>query len=274
MPVIIEDLYVDWISKEIADYFQRLGYRVNYTAVSQPVEKTYPFDRLYAIGSDLLGIAIFAVQFKAPDRHKYGLRFLLDLEQLKQLKRGEFLNWIYYGFPYFTRHIFQSNCLHLVNFVKPLSVPPLDKLDINFVLWQRPYYFIEFDANVDKEILDKDIEMYKAFDEFYGEKNKDFTMVLTRKSCVYLPDVKKQRYEIPHCSWGELFNSLRTKTSGKYFNNREELEEFLSILYEVNYKPSNAILMALDSIRQVVRIFAILARHENKFGQSEDEMLF
>jgi hypothetical protein len=272
MPAIIEDLYVDWISREIADYFRKLGFTVRYTAVSQPVEKIYPFDRFYAVGSDFSGISIFAIQFKAPERHKYGLKFQIDHQQLKQLQRGEFLNWIYYGLPYFTIPQFQSNCLYLTNFIKPLSIPPLDELKQNNIFWRLPYFFIEFNSDLDSEVMKK-VEMHKVFDDFYhrGEKTE---WLLTRKSCVYIEKEGKHRDEIPHCSWGELFNSLLTQRAGRYFEKKDDFDKFITILHEVNYKPSNAILGALDSIRGVVKIVSVLSRRENEFKHDENEITF
>lgn len=46
--MIPEALYTDWVSKNLAEYFIANGYRVRSSAVTQPVEAVFPFDRFYA----------------------------------------------------------------------------------------------------------------------------------------------------------------------------------------------------------------------------------
>lgn len=274
MPAILEDLYVDWISKEIEKYFNKIGFRVGYTAVSQPVEKTFPFDRLYGISSDLSilpEIGLFALQFKAPDRLANDkLKFEIDLLQLQQLQRAEFINWIFYAFPYFTNPIFQFNALHLVNFVKPFSMANLKEIGLNSIYWYLPYFFIEF-GEIGEDVLKK-LEMYKAFTDDFYSRGEGSEWVLTRKSCVFSDG--KHRHEIPHFSWGELFGGLIMGKIGKYFRDKEDFEKFLSILHDIAYRPSNAILIALNSIRKMVRIIAIFSGKEEFTNLEREEEPF
>jgi len=268
MPAIIEDLYVDWISKDIVEFFQKLGFQTKYTAVSQPVEKHYPFDRLYAVGSDFSRFSLFAIQFKAPERSRKGLRFRLDLNQLQQLKKIEFFNWIYYGLPYFTNPSLQTCALHLVNFVRPLVVPDLEHVRVD---WSRPFFFIEL-VNPNEHIT-KHLEMHKIFDEFY--KTGKSHWMLNRKSFTTRDENDEiLRYEIPHCSWGELVNGLLTGNIAQHFDDKDEFEGFIKMLHEVVYKPTKSILIALDSIRGLVRIVAVLSERGDDFNQTEDRPVF
>jgi len=59
------------------------------------VEKHYPFDRLYAVGSDFSRFSLFAIQFKAPERSGKGLRFRLESRQLQQSEVTEYCDMKY-----------------------------------------------------------------------------------------------------------------------------------------------------------------------------------
>lgn len=82
------------------------------------------------------------------------------------------------------------------------------------------------------------------------------------------------RYEVPHSSWGELVNGLLTGNIGQHFDEKAEFEGFIKILHDVAYKPTNAILMAIDSIRGLVRLVAVLSERGDDFNKAEDRPVF
>jgi len=252
--MIPEALYTDWTSKNIADYFTASGFRVRYTAVSQPVEATYPFDRLYAVRAADSPICIFAIQFKAPQTAANGmLRFDLDLDQLRKLQTPSFRNWVFYAFPYFTNVALQTTALHLTNFTRPLQVPSLQPRSHYPLHWRAPFLMLEWKKDQDG-LDEKELELHKAFDGF-AETGKT-EIVLTRRACLLCGNT--MRYEIPHVSWGELFCSLVTLSAGRHFVCPDDIKTFMDEMRDVSVHPQNAILIALDLVKRTIEVLAIL----------------
>jgi hypothetical protein len=256
--VIPEALYTDWTSKNIADYFGASGFRVRYTAVSQPVEAAYPFDRLYAVRSGDSPFCIFALQFKAPQRGASGLlRFNLDLEQLRALQKPAFRNWVFYALPYFTNVQLQTTALHLTNFTRPLQIPSLEPRSHFPLHWRAPFLMIEWEEGKDGPEI-KELELYKAFNGFADTGKPDW--ILTRRACMLSDGT--MRYEIPHVSWGELFQSVVTLRSGRHFLQQSDIEAFMAEMRDVSVRPQNAVLAALDLVKRTIEVVALLAGTE------------
>lgn len=263
--MIPEALYTDWVSKSIADYFTASGFRVRYTAVSQPVEAMYPFDRLYAVRSGESPFCIFALQFKAPQGGEKGLlRFNLDLEQLRALQKPAFHDWVFYALPYFTNVELQTTALHLTNFTRPLQIPSLEPRSCFPLHWRAPFLMLEWKKDGDGP-EEKDLEPYKVFDGFAASGKTDFA--LTRRSCMLSGGT--MRYEIPHVSWGELFQSLVTLRAGRHFVRKCDIEAFIAEMHDVPVRPQNSILVALDLVKRTIEVVALLPesgeqQHEEK----------
>ena len=155
--MIPEALYTDWLSKNLADFFTAIGFQTRYAAVSQPVEATLPFDRIYAFANRRAPVCVFALQFKAPKQQRdLRLQFAINGQQLQKLQQPGFRDWVFYAFPYFTNVGFQQNALHLTNFCRPHLLPPrLDSSDFR-VQWDSPYFYIETEAGDKPRILEVD----------------------------------------------------------------------------------------------------------------------
>src|SRR4030067_2816606 len=158
--MIPEALYTDWVSKNIADFFTAIGYRVRYSSVSQPVEAVFPFDRFYTFQGGDSPISLFALQFKSPKRKKNDLlSFNVDLIQLRKLQTEKFRDWVYYALPYFTLPDYQQNSLHFVNFTRPLQIPCLEPREYCNLHWRPPFMMLEFEKEDHPDL--KELEMHK-----------------------------------------------------------------------------------------------------------------
>ncbi|OFW28586.1 MAG: hypothetical protein A3H97_05090 [Acidobacteria bacterium RIFCSPLOWO2_02_FULL_65_29] len=257
-----EALYTDWASKQIADYFTAAGFRVRYSAVTQPVEAVYPFDRLYAFNGADGPFAVFALQFKSPQRGAEGLlRFRLDLTQLRALQKPTFHDWVFYAFPYFTDVRFQQECLHLTNFTRPLQIPSLEPRSSFSLHWRAPFLMIE-SAGADGPAAEE-LEPYKMFDDFAATGKTEWA--LARRACTFSDGTL--RYEVPHISWGELFQALMTLRAGRHILQPVDIEHFIGQLREVPQHVQNSVLVALDLVRRTIEIVAVLP----EAGEQTDE---
>ncbi len=263
--MIPEALYTDWLSKALADYFTAIGFQTRYAAVSQPVEATLPFDRIYACTNKRTPVCIFALQFKAPHvQRDLQLQYAIDGQQLQKLQQPAFRDWVFYAFPYFTNVGFQQTALHLTNFCRPLLLPPRPEAADFRLRWDSPYFYIQTAG--DDKATQEAWEKYKGFDSFYASNKSSGDIVLTRRSC-FIADDSICRYEIPHHSWGELFRSLLTITGGRHLR-PNQIDDFVGSMVENPARIGNAVLVGLDLIRKTIDIVAILG-HEGEATQSE-----
>lgn len=264
--MIPEALYTDWVSKNIADFFSANGYRVRYSAVSQPVEATFPFDRFYSFQGMDSPICIFALQFKSPKRRKRDLAsFNIDLVQLGKLQGAPFRDWVYYALPYFTVPDFQQSALHFVNFTRPLQIPKLETHDTCSLHWRPPFMMLEFEKEAHPE--PKELEMYKMFDGFAPPG-----WALSRRACTIADGTL--RYEVPHVSWGELVNLLLTFKGGRYLMKQCDVEEFISHMKDVPVRVHNSIIGALDLIKRTIELLVVLPDEGGGSNSSEEPVLF
>lgn len=263
--MIPESLYTDWMSKNIAEYFKSVGFRVRYAGVSQRAEAVLPFDRMYSFTSPEGPFSLFALQFKAPRAGANGLLvFDLDLEQLRKLQQPLFANWVLYAFPFFTRIEFQDAALHLVNFTRPLQIPSLKSRSHFPLHWRAPFLMIERAKGADGP-EPEELEPHKVFDTFSSTGKND--LVLTRRACTLSDGTL--RYEIPHVSWGELFQSLSRLSTGRHFLKPEDIESFVNELSDHPIKAQNSVLVALDHVRHVIEVIALLPETQEG-GNSTD----
>jgi hypothetical protein len=248
--MIPEALYTDWISKNIADFFSANGYRVRYSAVSQPVEAVFPFDRFYAFQGGDSPVCLFALQFKSPKRKQNDLlSFNIDLVQLQKLQTKVFRDWVYYALPYFTLPDFQQSALHLVNFIRPLQIPRLEPRSYYNLHWRPPFMMLEFEKGNHPE--PKELETHKIFDGFAPPG-----WALSRRACTISDGTL--RYEIPHVSWGELFNLLLTLQVGRHLLKRPDIEDFITQLKDVPIRVQNSILIAIDLLKRTIELLVLL----------------
>ena len=269
--MIPESLYTDWISKSIGEYFRSVGFRVRYAAVSQPAEAVFPFDRIYSFNSPEGPFSVFAIQFKAPKRGANGLLIYdLDLEQLRKLQNRTFAGWVLYAFPYFTRIDLQDAALYLVNFTRPLQIPSLKSRSRFPLHWRSPFLMIESKKGADGPEPDE-LEPFKTFEGFSSTGKTE--LVLTRRSCHIASD-GTMRYEIPHVSWGELFQSLFTLSVGRHFLKPDEIQDFLKELHEVPMEVQNSVIIALDHIKRIVEIVALLPEEPDSNDNASDTSAF
>lgn len=263
--MIPESLYTDWVSKNIADFFTANGYRVRYSAVSQPVESIFPFDRFYAFQGGDSPISLFALQFKAPKRKQKDLfSFNIDLVQLRKLQTEAFRDWVYYALPYFSLPDFQNSALHLVNFTRPLQIPRLESHNQYNLHWRPPFMMLEFEK--DNHPDPKELEIHKAFDGFAPPG-----WALSRRACTISDGTL--RYEVPHVSWGELFNLLLTFKVGRHLVKQDDIEEFIINLKDVPIRMQNSILIAIDLIKRTIELLVILPDNGRE-SNIKDEIVF
>ncbi|RJP46468.1 MAG: hypothetical protein C4548_02645 [Desulfobacteraceae bacterium] len=265
--MIPEALYTDWVSKNIADFFSNNGYRVRYSAVSQPVEATFPFDRFYSFQGADSPICIFALQFKSPKRRQKDLAiFSIDSVQLGKLQNASFRDWVWYALPYFTVPDFQQSALHFVNFTRPLQIPNLKNHDPCSLRWHPPFMMLEFGKEAHPE--PKELEMYKVFDGFAPPG-----LALTRRACTVFPD-GTLRYEVPHVSWGELVNLLLTLKGGRYLLKQHDIEDFIAQMKNIPVRIQNSIIGALDLIKRTIELLVVLPDEGGGSNDREEPVLF
>lgn len=264
--MISEALYTDWVSKNIADFFTANGYRVRYSAVSQPVEAVFPFDRFYAFQGGDSPICLFALQFKAPKRKQNDLlSFNIDLVQLRKLQTEAFRDWVYYALPYFTLPDFQQSALHLVNFTRPLQIPRLEPRNHCNLHWRPPFMMLEFEKEDQPE--PKELEVHKVFDGFAPPG-----WALARRACTIADGTL--RYEVPHVSWGELFNLLLTLKVGRYLVERPDIEDFITQMKDVTIRMQNSILIAIDLLKRTIELLVVLPDIGEKNNPNNEVILF